>query len=697
MSIATKLMGSFFAMALLCATIGGLGIYGVNETNKSMTEVSDVRLVGVQNLGIMMEQLNAIKAEERTITIPDLTIEQRHQALSNIEIYNEKLASAQKRYAALAKGQEETKLWLEVQRNLNNWQSEQIRIQQLVKQIYLDNIGTLNQDLTQMFMDHFEWVSALGTAIEHETHFSGQLDHTKCGFGRWLQTFKTSNPQLREALERLKLPHEELHAVGAEIETYISEGDIREASLTYTHIIMPILAVIKDMFSDASHIVKLEATTLNKVTEITLGSEKEALDAVAKTLNRLYELNNQLTDQSRNTALASASRTKTITITTIVLGVFFALGFGFIISRSISSPLKNAVVVLGELGNGHLDNHLKINSADEVGQMATAMNNFADDLKNEVVASMEKLAQGDLTFQITPKDRQDILRTTIKQVGEDLTSMIQQIQDVSDQIANGASQVANSSQSLSNGATQQASSIQEISASMTQMASQTRQNANSATTASDLSGSARKAADDGVHQMTEMTVAMDEINDSGQNIAKIIKVIDEIAFQTNLLALNAAVEAARAGQHGKGFAVVAEEVRNLAGRSAKAAAETSILIETSVNKAQHGQSVVEKTSSALTEIADRIEKVTDLVSEIATASQEQATGIDQINLGLGQIEQVTQQNTTSAEESATASDELTGQANTLRQLLSRFQVKSNSQASQPQDQIGFDGQDFDRL
>jgi len=376
-----------------------------------------------------------------------------------------------------------------------------------------------------------------------------------------------------------------------------------------------------------------------------------------------------------------------------------ALGFGFITSSRLAKPLKDAVVVLDDLSRGHLDNRLNIDSSDEVGQMATAMNNFADNLKNEVIAAMEKLAQGDLTFKITPHDQQDLLRTTVKQVGEDLTNMIQQIQKVSDQIANGASQVSDSSQSLSDGATQQASSIQQISASVSEMSSQTRQNADSASTASDLSASAHKAADDGMQQMGEMTLAMDDINESGQNIAKIIKVIDEIAFQTNLLALNAAVEAARAGQHGKGFAVVAEEVRNLAARSAKAASETSDLIENSVSKAHHGQQVAQKTSSALTEIVNRIQKVTSLVGEIATASQEQATGIDQINHGLAQIDQVTQQNTASAEESAAASDELTNQANTLRQLLSRFKIDHAVQIghNQAQGQINYTQDNFDKF
>jgi len=174
--------------------------------------------------------------------------------------------------------------------------------------------------------------------------------------------------------------------------------------------------------------------------------------------------------------------------------------------------------------------------------------------------------------------------------------------------------------------------------------------------------------------MSSMSSAMEEINQSGQNISKIIKVIDEIAFQTNLLALNAAVEAARAGQHGKGFAVVAEEVRNLAARSAKAAAETAQLIEGSVEKTQNGNEIAGRTSSALEEIVEGITKVSDLVGEIAAASNEQAQGINQVNQGLGQIDTAIQQNTATAEESAAAAEEMSSQAGQLQHMLSRFKL-----------------------
>jgi methyl-accepting chemotaxis protein len=678
MSIQIKLLGSFFLMALLCATVGGLGIFGINATNSSLNEVSDLRLPSVRRIGVMMEKLNAIKAEERTLAIPDLSQQQRHSALESLRELDSELNDAVQAYSNLEKTTQEAQAWSEVQRNLKAWQQQQASLLQLFEQINLDHIGRLSGDLNQMFMDHFEWVSALGAAIEHEERFTGQLNPTKCNFGKWLLKFETNSPELRKALNEIMPSHEELHDVGAEIDGYIAEGDILEASETYTHIVMPILSVIKDEFIDASMIAKQQSELLNEATEIALGVEREALLKVDRSLDQLYTLNNQLTDQARQKAVTSASRSKTTSVTAIAIGVIMALGFGFITSRRLANPLKDAVVMIEELRHGHLEKRLNIRSMDEVGKMAQAMNTFSDNLKQEVIAAMERLAQGDLTFAITPYDNQDQLRTTLQQVGADLTDLITQIQQVADQIGNGAVQIASSSQSLSEGATQQAKSLQEITSSIAEMASQTRNNADSATTASDLSKAAHQAANDGMNQMSAMNEAMDDINESGKNIANIIKVIDEIAFQTNLLALNAAVEAARAGQHGKGFAVVAEEVRNLAARSAKAAQETSSLIESSVSKAKHGQTVAEKTSDALTEIVTRIEKVTGLVGEIALASQEQASGIDQINQGLSQIDRVTQQNTASSEESAAASDELSDQANTLRQLLSRFQIDPRS-------------------
>jgi methyl-accepting chemotaxis protein len=350
----------------------------------------------------------------------------------------------------------------------------------------------------------------------------------------------------------------------------------------------------------------------------------------------------------------------------------------YLLVRGISRPLNQTVEMINCLEQGILDKRLNMDRQDEIGQMGKAMNAFADNLQGEILTAFDKLADGDLTFEAKGFIREPLAKTNAK-----LNEIMSQIQTAGEQISSGSAQVSDSSQSLSQGATEQASSLEEITSSMTEMSSQTKQNAENATQANQLSAQARDAAGKGNAQMKEMMTAMDEINASGQNISKIIKVIDEIAFQTNLLALNAAVEAARAGQHGKGFAVVAEEVRNLAARSAQAARETADLIEGSVEKAENGVGIAQRTAEALSEIVDGITKTTDLVGEIAAASNEQSQGIGQINQGLSQIESVTQQNTANAEESAAASEELASQAQHLSRMLQNFRLKGQAVASQP--------------
>jgi methyl-accepting chemotaxis protein len=353
-------------------------------------------------------------------------------------------------------------------------------------------------------------------------------------------------------------------------------------------------------------------------------------------------------------------------------------------ARGLSRPIAQVVNMLQEMTRGHIGQRLNLERHDEIGVMASTLDDFAENLEHELVDSMQRLANGDLTFEIHPTDEDDVIRGALKTMEQDLNDMVGRIQTSGEQISSGASQVADSSQSLSQGATESASSLEQISASINELASQTDQNAANAGQAASLSTDASNAANRGNESMNQLVSAMEDINESSQSISKIIKVIDEIAFQTNLLALNAAVEAARAGQHGKGFAVVAEEVRNLAARSAKAASETAELIEGSVSKAQNGAEIASETSRVLDEIVTHSTKVSDLIDEIASASKEQAQGISQVNIGISQIDDVTQQNTANAEEGAAAAEQLSSQAEQLRQMLSRFKTKNvSSPISEP--------------
>ncbi len=250
------------------------------------------------------------------------------------------------------------------------------------------------------------------------------------------------------------------------------------------------------------------------------------------------------------------------------------------------------------------------------------------------------------------------LRSGMKKVVEGLTAG-------ADQVKAAAGQLSETSQSMAEGASEQAASIEETSASLEEVASMTKQNADNANAVNNLMTESKKAVETGLAEMTEMTHAMESIRKASDDIAKIIKVIEEIAFQTNLLALNAAVEAARAGEHGKGFAVVAEEVRNLAQRASTASKDIAGLIQNSVERAHAGHQITERLAKSLNEMATGIKKSGDIAAEVAAASREQSQGVEQINGAVTQMDSVTQANAASAEEAASGSEELAAQAEML--------------------------------
>jgi len=359
-----------------------------------------------------------------------------------------------------------------------------------------------------------------------------------------------------------------------------------------------------------------------------------------------------------------------------------AIVFLWFAAGGIARPIRAAAKLAENIQAGDFSQRMTHSSEDEVGQLARSLDAMTVSLAGKVTLA-EKISNGDLDVNVKLASDRDQLGKALQNMVAKLRELVTQVQSGADLIAGGAMQVADASQTLSQGATESAASLEEISASMTEMASQTRLNAENAQQANSLSSGAKNAAEHGNKLMQELVQAMTDIEQSGQDITKIIKVIDEIAFQTNLLALNAAVEAARAGQHGKGFAVVAEEVRNLAARSAEAAKETALLIEGSSAKTHKGSEIAEKTAASLKGIVAGAAKVSGLVAEIAAASKEQASGLDEVTQGLGQIDQVTQNNTASAEESAASAQDLSDQAARLQRLVAQFRVGGTSRAAQP--------------
>ncbi len=349
-----------------------------------------------------------------------------------------------------------------------------------------------------------------------------------------------------------------------------------------------------------------------------------------------------------------------------------------------SQQFQDMVDQIGMLTNEAVKGNLstKADCAGFEGQtleILNSLNSMVDIMQapvREALDVLKSMAAGDLTIRMQNNYQGDLasLKEAINHVANSMNETLGTVAQAIKQVSDGSNQVSGAAQTLSQGTTQQASALQEITASLTEMGDQITHNSQAASQAEKLAGMSQASSDRGHKQMRELISAMDDMKTSSDAISKIIKVIDEIAFQTNLLALNAAVEAARAGVHGKGFAVVAEEVRNLAQRSAKAAKETTGLIEGNKDKVDQGMKITGVTSTVLDEIIEQINKVTDLIAEINVASHEQSEGIKQTSVGLSQIDQATQANTAVSEETAAAAQQLSAQSRELQQMISGFRL-----------------------
>jgi methyl-accepting chemotaxis protein len=411
----------------------------------------------------------------------------------------------------------------------------------------------------------------------------------------------------------------------------------------------------------------------NKVEDVLLNESDSVGDKVRETLVALVDYNEEIAVQraAKNSQLATSSIILMLAV--IVVGLVIAIMLGLFISRIISKPIKEIVAAADKLAVGDLDVETSVDTKDEIGQLAESFRNLIESTREQVHAA-ELVADGDLTTQVPIRSEKDVLGRKLSEMVQKFNSMMLNIASAADQVNSGAKHISDSSMALSQGATEQASTIEELTASIEEVSAQTRVNADNAFKANDMAEQVKENAVAGNTHMQEMLEAMDEINESSNNIHKIIKVIEDIAFQTNILALNAAVEAARAGQHGKGFAVVAEEVRSLAGQSANAAKETTALIEDSIKKTQGGTKIARDTAVALEKIVEGVQAVSNLVSNISDASNEQAAAITQINEGIMQVSHVVQANSATSEESAAASEELSSQAEVLKEMVGRFKV-----------------------
>jgi len=360
-----------------------------------------------------------------------------------------------------------------------------------------------------------------------------------------------------------------------------------------------------------------------------------AADAYKNKVNELLAYQRKSIDDTARAIDDANTRSNTLLMILTVLMVAIGSLAAWIISRSITAPLKSAIDIAATVANGDLTTRFDgSTSRSEIGELMTALRGMNDALRN----------------------------------------VVSQVQVGTKTIASASNEIAAGNLDLSQRTEEQASALEETASSMEELTSTVRQNAENARQANQLAHAASDVAERGGSIVGQVVNTMGTINDSSRQIFDIISVIDGIAFQTNILALNAAVEAARAGEQGRGFAVVASEVRNLAQRSAAAAKEIKELIGNSVEQVDIGSKLVQQAGSTMNEVVDSVRRVTDIMGEITSASSEQSIGIDQVNTAITQMDQVTQQNAALVEEAAAAAASMQEQAERLADVASSFRL-----------------------
>ena len=374
-------------------------------------------------------------------------------------------------------------------------------------------------------------------------------------------------------------------------------------------------------------------------------------------------------------------------IVLLVVMVVLCMGVTTVLSRAVSRPISQLTDAAKKLAAGALNIEIDYYSKDEVGTLAEMFREMSGSMKaviKDIGQQLGAMSNGDFTVAPRAEYTGDYvsIKNALINIRESLSNTLNEINLSADQVFSGSAQVSDSAQTFSEGAADQAGSIEELAAAINEISFQVRETAANMEAARRLTAKAGEQVAVSNRQMEEMLLAVGEISEKTEQIRAINNTIEEIAFQTNILALNAAVEAAHAGESGKGFAVVAGEVRRLAGKSTDAAKRTSDLIDGTVQAVEKGRKIANITAESLHNVVESTNEVLNTVDKIDEAAQHQAGSIVQVTQEIDQISYVVQNNSATSEESAAASEELSGQAQMLKELVGRFKIDGSENVNQ---------------
>lgn len=415
--------------------------------------------------------------------------------------------------------------------------------------------------------------------------------------------------------------------------------------------------------------------------------KEQALQEFSKAVSNAGASAQRLEDAVRGGAEQYLNRVDSAATRVIVIqDIIFVIAASFMIitalklAADISRPVRKVAEGVGEIAQGRLNVKIPSYGRDEIGILALELNDTIANIKNyvyDISYVLGEIGGGNISMEVTGTYIGDFvqIKESLNLIIGRLNHTMRQISDCCEQVKGGARSLADNSERLAQGAAEQTSAMENFRESMGRVAQLTEQDAQNASEVRRISTEAAGCASDSDEKMIEMTSSMEEIERSSQGIAKVIKIIDDIAFQTNILALNAAVEAARAGEAGKGFAVVADEVRSLANKSQEAAQNTGEMIKKAIAAVSEGRTMVDASAESLRKVKDYVYEMAGRLEDIDKSTSEQASAFMFMNQSVDQITSVVQANASAAEENSAASEELSGQAEILEQLVASFQLK----------------------
>ena len=629
LKLATKMMMSFGLMACIALSLGLLGYYGANKNNKAIEEIGIVRLPSVESLLIIKENVNEVKSSLRTLLIPDLDKAERRRQYDTITQASEKYEAAWKKYEPLPQTPEEAELWKQFVPIFEKWRADNgvfLDMSRKIDALDLGDPAELSQNIERFRGDHYKLAASVVTLMSEGKTFEGGDNHETCNLGKWLPSFKSTNPQMQKAIQDIEESHSKFHGGIKQIKALVATDRTDEARTWFTtHLsasMADTFAKIDEMQTQAKGALGIFHEAEHQLLVVAQEHQVKASDL----LDKIIKLNSDIAAQEVNSAKQLATLLVIINLSAAVIGVVLALLIAVLVTRSITGPVIKAAAMAETMAKGDFTDTLHIDRKDEIGQLVTSLNTMAGQLGSmirEIVDGVKNLSSSS---------------TDLAAISQQLSANAIETSDKSGSVATAAEEMSTNIQSVSAAMEQSSSNVSMVATATEEMTATVNEIGQNAAKARAISESA-------VVQSQLTSEKMTALGESAQKIGRVTEVITEISEQTNLLALNATIEAARAGEAGKGFAVVANEIKELAKQTAAATVNIRNQIDEMQTTTTSSIVDIKEISAIIADINNSINGIASAVEEQSAATSEIANNISQASQGIAEVNENVAQST----------------------------------------------------